>query len=87
MVPELECVPIGEYLPAGLLEKMPGLGEGIFYGPETDFRLGMGSVAMIRVKVLSGEAQLSTPGLITPFFKPKTKVHHSTRAFWFVNDL
>lgn len=50
-----------------------GRGEGILYVLETDFRLGMGSMAVTGAKVLSGEAQLGVPGLITPFFKQKPK--------------
>lgn len=67
--------------------KMPGSGERVTYVLETDFRLGMGSKAIIRAKALNGGTQLSVPGLITPFFKPKPKAHHSIRGFWFVNDL
>lgn len=67
--------------------KMPGSEKRIFYELEADFKLGMGRMVMIGAEVLSGEAQLRVPELITPFFKPKTKAHHSTRGFWFVNDL
>lgn len=86
-VPKLECVPVGEYLPAGLLEKMPGSGGGDILCAGDRFQVGDGQYGHDWGKGAEWGGPTGCSRVDNPTFQTKTKAHHSTRGFWFVNDL